>query len=304
MKLNIVFLDWLKSRKISEKVLSDFGVHGESEIVIPVNNMDGDFLFNKYRRSPLQHEGEKYKYDRGAKVSLFAASMAMYDTSVLITEGELDCLVCWSHNIPAVTSTGGALSFQKEWASYFSNKEVILCFDNDPAGGEGMVKTLSVIPHAKIVFLPDRANLKDITDYVSSGGDLHTLIKTAKHFKDIGEVKEDMSERIAKFQSVFFHEAFIKAHTKVNTYVGERKSFDSDVVTNARLYPIPNLLDFVKNKACCPFHRENTASLHYYPKTNTCYCFGGCGRSYDVIDIYMNKYSVRFRKAVEELNKL
>lgn len=303
MQINMVFRDWLNSRKISDKVLEDFGIYGEEEIVIPVHDIDGSFIFHKYRRSPLSDDKPKYWYDRGGKVTLYGALKALYSETILITEGEMDCLVAWSANIPAVTSTGGAMSFQNDWKQYFMNKEVIICYDNDNAGGEGIVRTLNIIPHAKVMFIPDRPNIKDISDYVTSGGDLNTLIKSAKHFKDISDVKEDMISRIANFQSVYFHEAYIKAHTKIETHV-DRKTFSNDKITNAKLYPIPNLMEFTQNKACCPFHNEKTPSLHYYAKTNSCYCFGGCGKAYDSISIYMKKFNVRFQEAVDKLNEM
>jgi DNA primase len=181
-------------------------------------------------------------------------------------------------------------------------KEVVVCFDNDKAGGEGMVKVLDCLPHAKILFLPDRPNMKDITDYVASGGDLHNLLKTAKSFPDIASVKDDMISRIASFQSIFFHEEYIKAHTKNNTKY-ERKTFSNDLITNAKLYPIPNLLNFTQNKTLCPFHNEKTPSFTYFPDTNTCYCFG-CAKLSDSIDIYRHINNCSFKEAVTDLNKL
>lgn len=304
MQFNKVFQDWLTANKITEQVQQDFLLSFEDDIIIPVHDADGNFLFNKYRRSPLVMEGPKYRYDRGGKVSLYGIHKAKLFETILITEGEKDCLVAWSHNIPAVTSTGGAQSFQKEWGELFKDKEVILAFDNDHAGAEGMVKTLEIIPHAKILIIPDMPNVKDISDYVNMGGNLHELLKTARHFSNIQDVVEDRSRRLATFQSVFFHDAYIKAHTKVAPTKEVRKSFSSDAITNARSYPIPNLMTLSQHKAICPFHNERSASLHYYEKTNTCYCFGGCGKAYDVIDIYCQKFNVKFKQAVDELNKM
>lgn len=318
MQFKTVFQDWLKTNKISEKVQSDFNISFDDRIIFPVYGVDGNFLFNKYRRNPLSDVGPKYTYDKGGKISLYGYHLAEGSKSILITEGEKDCLVAWSHNIPAVTSTGGAMSFQKEWLSLFYDipsdfkegmfldeslrKEVIICYDNDVAGADGAVKTLEVLPWAKILIIPDMPNVKDISDYVNMGGNLHELLKTARHYNDITNVQEDRMRRIAIFQSTFFHDAYIKAHTKVNTHT-ERKSFNSDKVTNAKGYPIPNIMEFKQNKACCPFHNEKTPSLHYYPQTNSCYCFGGCGKAYDAISIYMAINNVGFTVAVNELNK-
>jgi DNA primase len=224
------------------------------------------------------------------------------EQTILITEGELDCLTAWSQNIPSITSTGGAMSFQEDWTTVLVGKEIIICFDNDEPGANGMVKVLKHLPNAKILFLPDRANMKDISDYVAAGGDLPTLLSSAKHFADISAVREDMINRIATFQSVFFHEAYIKEHTKSSVKY-ERKTFSNDKITNAKLYPIPNLMEFKQNKAKCPFHNENTGSFTYFPNTNTCYCFG-CSKVADSIDIYRHKNGVSFTEAVTRLNEL
>lgn len=316
MKFNTVFSDWLVARKITKAVQEDFQLSFGNDIAIPVHDVDGNFSFNKYRRSPLIEDGPKYRYDTGGKVSLYGIHKAKAHDAILITEGEFDCLVAWSCNIPAVTSTGGAQSFQKEWVDYFIvpigkvantdaelRKDVIICYDNDHAGAEGMVKTLEILPWAKVVFIPDIPNVKDISDYVNMGGNLTELLKSARHFDSIVDVKEDMGRRIALFQSIYFHEAYIKAHTKVNRETVKRKTFSSNAITNARGYPIPNLLEFKQSKARCLFHAEKSASLHYYPATNSCYCFGGCGRAYDAIDIYQKQNNVGFKEAVNQLNK-
>lgn len=302
MQFNIE--NYFNSRKISADILKDFNVHfADENIVIPVLDLEGNFSFNKYRRSPLSEVGPKYFYDKGGKTTLYGWHLAKGFEKILITEGELDTLVAWSHNIPAVTSTSGANSFQKEWAELFRDKEVIVCFDNDEAGANGMVKVLEYLPNAKVLLLPDRPNIKDISDYVSNGGDLEALLKTARHYKDIAEVSGARSERLATYQSVFFHDAYIKAHTKVAPKNVPFNSQTSDQVTRAKEYPITNLLEFKNNKVKCPFHKEKTASFTYYPKTNTCYCWG-CSKVADSIEVYKKLNNCSFTEAVNEINKL
>jgi len=303
MQFHKVFSDWLNTNKITPQVQEDFNISFTDDIVIPVYDIDGNFSFNKYRRNPLSDDKPKYWYDKGGKVMLYGMHKAKEHKTILICEGEKDCLVAWSHNIPAVTSTGGALSFQEEWATYFKDKEVIICFDNDEAGANGMVKVLSFIPQAKILLIPDRANIKDISDYVVSGGDLHSLLKTAKSLNTIEAVKEDRSSRVALYQSVFFHEAFIKEHTKVNKLPKAQQTFSSDNVSNAKMYPAINLMEFKNDKARCPYHNEKTGSFTYFKKTNSCYCFG-CGKVADSIDLYQQLNGCDFKTAVEELNKM
>ncbi len=307
MQLNIMN-DWLARRKISTDIISEFkivwGVNhlmGEC-IVIPICDENGNFIFNKYRRNPMQDIKPKYLYDKGSKTALFGIHKAKEHKTILITEGEMDCLVAWSHHIPAVSGTGGANTFPEDWGKYFIDKEVILCFDNDPAGADGMVNVLKTVPHAKIVFIPDRPGVKDISDYVQNGGDLAGLLKTAVSLNTLEKVLEDKANRQSVWLSTFFHEAFIREHEKVNK-VAEKRERDpniTDKILKAKDYPVDELLKWEKGKARCIWHNEKSASLTYYVKTNSVYCFG-CGRYGDAIDVYRQLNNCSFKQAIEDL---
>lgn len=307
-------MDWLKRRGVSEDTIESFHIHTgnalglDNCLVIPIHNPDGTFSFNKYRRDPSDDRKPKYLYDKGGRVSLFGADhLSDTDTTVVITEGELDALVLWSRNIPAVSSTGGALSFQPEWVDLLNNKQVYVCLDNDDAGAEGMVKIHGYIPTARFVFIPEQAGVKDITDFIERGGDFARLMETALSYADETAIVNDMNRRSASWLPTRFHNAWIKRHHEQaqRTEFKGRSVVHDDRVLNAKAYPIANILKFNKlRKALCPFHKENTPSLHLYPKTNSTYCFGSCGKSYDSIAIYQKLHSVDFLTAVDDLNRL
>lgn len=305
MQLNKVFSDWLHARKITDAVIEMFELRVENDrLVIPVIGRDGFFIFNKYRRSPLSDEGPKYTYDKGGKLALYGRIEAMGVKRVLWTEGELDTLVAWSCNIPAVSGTGGAMSIDDEWKNFFHpDMEIIICFDNDPAGGEGMVKALELVPWAKILFLPDKPGVKDISDYVAHGGNLNELVKSARTFSGLDDVMADKAERESKWMSVHFHTAYVKYHTKPAPKARkERDPAIKDRVLRAKAYPIDELLQFNSSGSTrCLFHNETEASLHYYKEQNKTWCFGGCGRGYDAIDIYQKIHGVSFMEAVKKL---
>jgi DNA primase len=309
-------MDWLHRRGITPEVISLFNV------TIHDHPMIGECIripytseHSKYRRDPLQDVKPKYLYDKGGKVTLYgldillekqpASAVPLIPQSVLVTEGELDTLVAWSKNIPAVSSTGGAMSFQEEWAITLAPYQVYLAFDNDDAGAEGMVRVMKYIPDAKVILIPETPGVKDISDYVSRGGDLHELMSTAKSYPDVASVEEDKKQRAASWQSVKFHDKFLDAHRQKEQRVMNPNPYTGDDrVLKAKSYPMENLVEFSKRSAVCPWHTEKTPSLHFYPKTNSAYCFGACGRKYDSIDAYMHKHSVTFKVAIDELNKL
>lgn len=303
-------IDWLQKRGITENVLSLFRVStGQHHILgecihIPIADSEGTIIFKKYRRSPFSEGGDKYLYDTGSRAQLYGWHLAKKHPRVLVCEGELDALLAWSHNIPAVSSTGGAMTFTSDWAQLLAEKEVIIAYDNDDAGAKGAVRTLGLIPHAKVLQIPDMPNIKDLTDYAMAGGDLHELLDTAVAYTSLEQVKEDRGRRIAMFQSVRFHDAYISVHTPCE-YVVPKKRENAGAIERAKEYPIPAMVKLGANhKALCLWHNEKTPSLHYYEKSNTCYCFGGCGRSFDAIDVYRAIHNCSFTHAVSELNKL
>lgn len=301
MQENIV-VNWFNNRKISESVLTEFGVHFDGDkIIIPVLNKEGNFSFNKYRCHPLKDVKPKYWYDKGSSVELYGWSKAQNYNSILLTEGELDCLNAWSHNIPAITSTGGAMSFQEEWGEVLKDKDVTILFDNDIAGAQGMMKVLKYVPHAYVVILPDLPGVKDITEYVAHGGNLSELLRTRKHFNNIQEIKDDRCERLALFKNVLFHDVMIEEHEKPVPQLNTRRApIDGTEIERARQYPIDVILHFQKDKRLCIWHSESSPSLQLYKDTNTVYCFG-CGKHGDAIDVYRHINNCSFKEAIKGL---
>lgn len=303
MQLNSVFREWLHRRKITDSIIEEFGIHGMNEIVIPIRTPDGLFTFNKYRRSPESLTLPKYRYDKGSKVALYGADM-IEDSVIVITEGELDSLVCRSHNICAVSSTGGAMSFQKEWLNLLEGKKVIVCFDNDETGGKGMQRLWQVNKELWFVFLPDRPGVKDISDYVTNGGDLHELLKTAQQFPTDASVKEDRGGRMALWKSVYFHDAVIDELCKMEIEPRPKRALPARFGTEierAKKYPIDSLIEFKKGYALCLWHTEDTPSLCHRKKINKAKCYGKCDKYFDSIDIYRQLHNCSFTDAVSAL---
>lgn len=56
-------------------------------------------------------------------------------------------------------------------------------------------------------------------------------------------------------------------------------------------------------KCCCPFHQEEHASFIYNKKAFNFRCFGSCGRSYDILDVFMYK-GATYAEACKKLFEL
>ena len=307
MQSNTHLIDWLVRRGITTTVLDQFNVTEYDHpdigmcIRVPISSTHA-----KYRRDPQDPRKPKYLYDKGGKVTLYGHDhLLSRATTVCITEGELDTLVLWSQNIPAISSTGGAMSWQSEWSELLQHHQVYIALDNDDTGASGTVKILKTIPHAKIILIPELPDVKDISDYVSRGGDFRALLDSALP-NDPKVIEADAATRRGQFLSTRFHKIYLDNHYQElhkTTYQTPTYKGNDDVL-RAKSYPCTNLLDFKRKKALCPFHNENTPSFTFYPKTNTCYCFG-CGKHADAIDLYRHKHpNLSFPQAVAKLNEL
>jgi len=307
----------LKRRGITDEVISAFSISYGRDlpfaftegIVIPINLYDGQHSFNKYRRSYLNNTiKQKYAYDKGSHTALFAVDKLREEhTSVVITEGEMDALVLWSRNIPAVSSTGGAQSFQDSFVREIGDRKVYLCYDNDDAGATGLVRTLEFLPDAYVILIPEVVGVKDISDFVARGGDFHGLMQTAKQYRNLEEVEIDKNARASMWQSTRFHDAWIEAHTLMKQKSNKKSEVDykgDDAVLRAKAVDCTTLHDFNRNsKGLCLWHNDSEPSLHYYPKHNNTYCHS-CGKFADAIDIVMAKHGVDFKEAVKFLNNI
>lgn len=303
-----VLSTWLRKRGVSEATQTQFNIHTDGvRIIIPVTDHNGSHVFNKYRRSPLdlKEDGKKYYYDAGGKVQLYGLHQLLKSNArkVVVTEGELDCLLLWSHNIPAVSSTGGAGSWKTEFFDLLGERQIVVAFDNDRAGGEGMARLYRERPDVQLVFVPDDVGIKDLTDYHSHGFDVRALIETAVTLETIDEVEEDRRIRTARLERVHFHNAVLTLPKKRVEYTP--RAVD-DRIEKAKQVKIPSITTMFSKeyKTLCPYHAENTPSFTYFPRTNTCFCFG-CRKFADAIDIYRLEHPHEsFPDVITNLNRL
>lgn len=338
-------LEWLHSRTLSNETIDRFQLAWNGrEIVIPVFNEDGILLFKKYRRDPIKEDTTipKYRYDKGAHAVLFNAStlkdMPMGEP-VIITEGELDCIAVENMGIRAVTTTGGSGTFQEEWVRHFSLfSNVLICFDNDPAGMKGAIRVQSLLPKARMLLLPYHGG-KDVTEYLQRNGNGPLLSLVAEQFfipadvedsRDIKQVRAKIKEFKTAADTLQEQKRALVAKRERTTHIDfmleyvsnhyalykrteknlQRRPYTGggDRVAAARAVPITNFIQFNKARyAPCIVHSEKTASMYYnnerskYP--NTVKCFGGCGFMGDTIDVVMQLNNLTFNEAVDFLTK-
>lgn len=210
-------------------------------ITIPIYDANCDCANFKLKRDPTLPSGSKGMFSllgRGRKRLFNEFILKDPLNFIVISEGEWDTMLLTQYQYPAVTSTGGCLSFDKTWIEAFSKvKKIFLCFDQDRngAGRKGLIKTARLFQEQKIktfiIELPHPTSISDkyyekidVTDYFVTLGktkqDFDKLLNEAKEYEDKDD--EETDEKDAKSESlalqlvreikkekiVFFHDEY------------------------------------------------------------------------------------------------
>jgi DNA primase len=340
-KFPIEIKDWLNKRTLTDETISRFGLYWNErdEIVIPIHDRDGNFLFNKYRKNPFEvSDKPKYRYERGANSVLFNLETLKNvdeNTVIFIVEGELDCIALENIGIKAITTTGGAGTFEPEWAEELKNfKQLYICLDNDTAGIKGAIYIQSLLPNAFMKILPP--GTKDVTEFLQKNPSQSFFSGIYKNYKIPLDLKDKTDKKEVKKKINEFKEACnliqeirreaIQNRESVfhldmmNEYLSNRYAFynrtykslsrrpfegDGNRVRAAKLTPITNYINFnSQGYACCLWHNERTPSMFYnndnskFPNTVKCF---SCGYMGDCIDVMMALKGVEFNEAVKLL---
>lgn len=332
---------WLNERGITDSIAEAYGLDWNgTEIVIPVHDEKGVFLFNKYRRDPEVTTGPKYRYEAGSASVLYGLNHLKSDF-VVVTEGEFDTLVLASQGINAVSSTGGSSTFKEEWSEILAGREVFVCYDNDKAGWQGAFRVQKFLPSARLVWLPSRVGEHgDITDYFVKLGntadnfrkllvaakpyhlpidwDRHvekkSVLKTyeSRYKANIDLYMEEARKVRANYESdapiqiliQMYMDRLTEVQRQLKYFKVSRSTTNPDRILAAKAVPIPVFLKVGKDKTLkCIWHEEKTPSMHYYEKQNRVHCFGGCGRGGDVIDVVQTLNNCDLKSALQIILK-
>lgn len=142
---------------------------------IPVRDMSGEVInIRRYKLGATGTEQKMLNWTGYGQATIFGMSRLKHDT-IVITEGETDCILLNQHGIPAVSGTAGAKTFKPDWVKLFKGKEVYVCYDADDAGREGARKVKKMLGEfaasITVIELPlhGKGN-KDVTDYFVAEG--------------------------------------------------------------------------------------------------------------------------------------
>jgi len=141
-------------------------------VTIPIYDRFGVCRNIRYMATPESDSVYKAINEKGmGAIRLFPEQRMTLEKKVLLVEGEFDCLVGRSFGLPAVTWTGGAMSWGDEHTMLFKDKLVWICYDTDEAGKEGAKKAKSNLEGvASVITIVDGpANKgKDISNWANT----------------------------------------------------------------------------------------------------------------------------------------
>lgn len=113
-------------------------LHGT--VTFPIYDISGNLSSLKFH---------KQYQTKGAEIQLYPWNF-LDKSYILLVEGEFDCLLMRQLGYNAVTSTGGANSWNDEYIHFFVGKTVYIAYDNDISGKEGSKKIAEKFVKEKI----------------------------------------------------------------------------------------------------------------------------------------------------------
>lgn len=168
---------------------------------IPVRNANDEIInVRKYKLNAGAAADKMINIPGHGSAAVFGLSILRKNDTVVITEGETDCILLNQIGIPAVTHTAGASTFRPQWGPLFADKHVYICYDQDKAGKDGARKVKKILDmyaeDVTIVEVPLDFKGADITDYIHKEGytadDFRTLMEEAS----AGEAASDVHRPI------------------------------------------------------------------------------------------------------------
>ena len=169
--------EYLHGRGITDEIINQqkigYGNHyGQSWIMIPIKDINGNYAFFKLRQDP-KFGNEKITWPNGQAEIYEWETLRFSKEKILICEGEMDALLMKSLGFNCVTNTHGANTVKDEWMEHFRPEiEYYICYDNDSAGKNGALKMAAKLlkqgcKKISIVTLPEEVGEKgDLGDYV------------------------------------------------------------------------------------------------------------------------------------------
>lgn len=258
-------------RGLRSKTLKKFEIGWDRDakaFTIPVRESGKLVNVRRYRPG---HDSKKIWSTKGSHPALYPESILSED-SIVISEGEMDAILCWQYNIPAISGTGGSSVWRDGWSRALAGKKVWIVYDADDAGKKGAKKVArSVAPFVSelhIVELPLDIKGGDITDcFVTLGWSrakfLRMMVKHSRQVKLAAKEGERESVDVTVLDS--FDAALLGRSLKISAMVTGRRNPP---------YLLPKLVKYEcdqdAGKPCqrCPMNTSGSGDLVIKPTSD------------------------------------
>lgn len=190
---------------IKECMLVDSGNY---ELTIPVY-LDGMLLgYRYYTPNPKDNQPKAMPSPGLSNGLIIPFDLWKIDNRpTVICEGEKDMLVARSNGFNAITFTGGCNSIPYGFESYFKNKAVAICYDNDEAGRTAAAKL------ADHLFKYGCSNVRVVTNW----------------YEVIRENKEDLTDFFMKYKGTYQQLANYINNTLIWTNEDSKRLKDKEI---------------------------------------------------------------------------
>jgi hypothetical protein len=177
-------------RGLTKATIEKFQIGWDGErFTIPVRDANGELLnVRRYNPSAKQAKDKMKSWAVGTgSRQLFCSDILAESDTVIITEGEMDCLIGRQEGLPTLSHTAGAAAWDNRWNEEFEHKIVYIVYDCDDAGRRGARKVAHALElfakEVHIIDLPLKGKGDDLTNYFVDQGytatDFYTLMATA-----------------------------------------------------------------------------------------------------------------------------
>lgn len=179
-------------RGFSKQIIKRFDIGWDVDAgayTIPVRDAEGILVnVRRYVFDPPDGRRKIWSVAGHGEPTLYPAQLIeTWGKAVVICEGEWDALLTIQHGFSAVTRTGAAKVWKKEWNKTFKDKMVFVCHDMDATGQAANLHVADEVSkyakEARIITLPYEVTDKhgrDLSDYWLDGHTHHNFVKLAK----------------------------------------------------------------------------------------------------------------------------
>jgi RecA-family ATPase len=170
--------EYFREHSLKEETAKQFGwTWNDNVITIPICDPDGNLLYNRYRHLNYQEEkakgnprASKFSTDPGSHPALYAVHLVKEKDTVVLCEGEPDCVRLWQEGIPSVCGTSGVRTVDKKFTLPLRGKKVLIVLDTDEDGLESIEKYYNILveigaePYIKEI----PPEYKDVSEYFTN----------------------------------------------------------------------------------------------------------------------------------------